>query len=84
MYTIQLRQSKSLKEAGDLLAANPDAKLLAGGMTLIPTLKARLAQPSHLIDIGGLAELARHRSQGRQAQHRRRRPSTSKSRVRRW
>ena len=50
-------KAKSLKEAGDLLAANADAKLLAGGMTLIPTLKARLAQPSQLIDIGGLAEL---------------------------
>jgi aerobic carbon-monoxide dehydrogenase medium subunit len=50
-------KAKSLKEAGDMLAAHADAKLLAGGMTLIPTLKARLAQPSHLIDIGGIAEL---------------------------
>src|SRR5688572_5795464 len=48
---------KSLSEVPPLLAAHPDAKLLAGGMTLIPTLKQRLAQPSHLIDIGGLSEL---------------------------
>jgi carbon-monoxide dehydrogenase medium subunit len=51
-------KATSLKQAGELLAANADAKLLAGGMTLIPTLKARLAQPSHLIDIGGIAELS--------------------------
>jgi len=57
MHTFSYVKAKSLKEAGDMLAAHADAKLLAGGMTLIPTLKARLAQPSHLIDIGGLAEL---------------------------
>jgi carbon-monoxide dehydrogenase medium subunit len=57
MHTFSYVKAKSLKEAGDLLAANADAKLLAGGMTLIPTMKARLAQPSHLIDISGVAEL---------------------------
>ena len=58
MHSFSYVKVKSLKEAGELLAANAEAKLLAGGMTLIPTLKARLAQPSHLIDIGGIAELA--------------------------
>jgi len=58
VYSFNYVKVKSLKQAGELLAANPDAKLLAGGMTLIPTMKARLAQPSHLIDIAGLAELA--------------------------
>ena len=57
MHTFSYVKASSLKQAGDLLAANADAKLLAGGMTLIPTLKARLAQPSHLIDISGVAEL---------------------------
>jgi carbon-monoxide dehydrogenase medium subunit len=57
MHTFSYVKAKSLKEAGDLLAANADAKLLAGGMTLIPTMKARLAQPSHLIDISGVSEL---------------------------
>ena len=57
MHTFSYVKASSLKHAGELLAANADAKLLAGGMTLIPTLKARLAQPSHLIDIGGIAEL---------------------------
>ena len=55
MYQFNYVKAKSLKEAGEFLAGHPDAKLLAGGMTLIPTLKARLAQPSHLVDIGGLA-----------------------------
>ena len=36
-------------------------------MTLIPTLKQRLAKPSHLVDIGQLAGAARHRGEGRQA-----------------
>lgn len=57
MHTFSYVKAGSIKEAGDLLAAHADAKLLAGGMTLIPTLKARLAQPTHLIDIGGLADL---------------------------
>ena len=58
MHTFSYVKANSLKQAGDLLAANADAKLLAGGMTLIPTMKARLAQPSHLIDISGIAELS--------------------------
>src|SRR6185369_2755394 len=50
-------KAKSLTEAQALIVAHPEAKLLSGGMTLIPTLKQRLAQPSHLVDIGGLPEL---------------------------
>jgi carbon-monoxide dehydrogenase medium subunit len=57
VYSFSYVKAQSLKQAGELLAANPEAKLLAGGMTLIPTLKARLARPSHLIDVGGLPEL---------------------------
>lgn len=57
MYQFAYLKAKSLREAGKLLAANPEAKLLAGGMTLIPTLKQRLARPSHLVDIAQIAEL---------------------------
>lgn len=57
MYALKYVQAKSLKEAGRLLSANPEAKLIAGGMTLIPTLKQRLAKPTHLVDIAQLAEL---------------------------
>jgi aerobic carbon-monoxide dehydrogenase medium subunit len=57
MYSFEYVKARSLAEVGTFLKANPDAKPLAGGMTLIPTLKARLAQPSHLVDISGLEEL---------------------------
>jgi len=59
MYALKYVQAKSVKEAAAFLAANPEAKLLAGGMTLIPTLKQRLARPTHLVDIAQLAELRR-------------------------
>lgn len=64
MYAFDYVRAKSLREAAELLAQNAEAKLLAGGMTLIPTLKARLARPTHLIDIGGLAELAGVKREG--------------------
>ena len=57
MFEVNYLQAKSLSEAAAFIAAHPEAKLLAGGMTLIPTLKQRLARPSHLIDIGNLSEL---------------------------
>ena len=57
MYSFNYVKAGSLKEANDLLQSNPDARPLAGGMTLIPTLKARLAQPTHLVDISTLQEL---------------------------
>lgn len=49
---------RSLEEALGLLAAHgEDAKLLAGGHSLIPAMKLRLAQPKILIDIGGISDL---------------------------
>jgi carbon-monoxide dehydrogenase medium subunit len=57
MYALNYVKAKSVKEAAEFLARNPDAKLLSGGMTLLPTLKARLARPTHLVDIGHLGEL---------------------------
>ncbi len=48
----------SVEEARALLAADPDARLMAGGMTLLPTIKQRLASPSMLVDLGGIAALA--------------------------
>ena len=47
----------SVAEAGQLLQRHPGAKLLAGGHSLIPLLKLRLAAPAALIDIGRLDEL---------------------------
>src|SRR5881296_780682 len=47
----------SVAEVGDLLRKYPGAKLLAGGHSLIPLLKLRLASPPAVIDIGRIAEL---------------------------
>lgn len=47
----------SVAEAIRLLGAHQGSKLLAGGHSLIPLLKLRLARPSSLIDIGGIADL---------------------------
>ena len=58
MFEFVYVKPKSVAEASSFIAGQSDAKLLAGGMTLIPTLKQRLAQPTHLVDIGGLPELA--------------------------
>lgn len=46
-----------IADAAQLAEANEDAKLMAGGMTLLPTLKQRLAAPSDLIDLAGIADL---------------------------
>jgi len=58
MYQFNYFRPKSLDEARKLFQTNGDAKFLAGGQTLIPTLKQRLAQPSALIDLGGIGGLS--------------------------
>ena len=50
-------RAESLDHALGLLARDGEAKLIAGGHSLLPMLKLRLANPSTLIDIGRLAEL---------------------------
>ena len=57
MYAFEYHRPQSLSGAvADL--ANPDAKALAGGMTLLPTMKQRLASPAVLIDLKSVPELA--------------------------
>ena len=57
MYNFNYHRPSSVADALALLASHEDAKILAGGMTYLPTLKQRLAQPSDLIDLGAIAEL---------------------------
>jgi carbon-monoxide dehydrogenase medium subunit len=57
MHEFIYHRPSSLADVAKALAAANDGKLLAGGMTLLPTLKQRLANPSDLIDLGGLTEL---------------------------
>ncbi|WP_448575130.1 FAD binding domain-containing protein [Thermomicrobium sp.] len=56
--TFTYYRAGSVQEALKLLLENPDAKLLAGGHSLIPAMKLRLASPSALIDISRISELA--------------------------
>ena len=56
MYEFDYQRPSSLSEAASMLSG--EATLMAGGQTLIPTLKQRLAMPSAVIDIGGIAELS--------------------------
>ena len=57
MYEFNYHKPTSLDEIANLLGANEEAKLVAGGMTLIPTLKLRLAKPSDLVDLAAIPSL---------------------------
>ena len=57
MYEFDYHRPASLQDVQARLAEADDGKLVAGGMTLIPTLKQRLASPSDLIDLGALEDL---------------------------
>ncbi len=57
MYSFNYNRASSIDEATKTFAANEDAKFLAGGQTLIPTMKQRLAAPGALIDVSAIAEM---------------------------
>jgi CO/xanthine dehydrogenase FAD-binding subunit len=50
-------RARSVAEACALLAADGDAAVIAGGQTLVPLMAMRLARPTRLVDIAGIAEL---------------------------
>ena len=62
MYSFEYQKAGSVADAAK--AATGEAKILAGGMTLIPTLKLRLAQPSKLVDLGGIKDLVGIKAEG--------------------
>jgi carbon-monoxide dehydrogenase medium subunit len=57
MYSFDYHKASSVADAVAALAKNPEAKLLAGGQTLIASMKLRLASPSVLVDLRDVAEL---------------------------
>lgn len=57
MYAFEYHRPTSVRQAANLAAKAEDIKFLAGGHTLLPTMKQRLAAPANLIDLGQIAEL---------------------------
>ena len=69
---VEYEKATSVEHALALLARfGPEARILAGGHSLIPMMKLRLAQPETLIDINGLSELSLHQGDRRRAADRR-------------
>lgn len=58
MYKFNYHRADTINDAASQLGSGDDPQLLAGGMTLIPTMKQRLAAPSDLIDLGGVENLS--------------------------
>ena len=58
MYNFNYQKAGSRDDAVSARSSADDGTYLAGGMTLIPTLKMRLAQHSDLIDLAGIGDLA--------------------------
>lgn len=65
MYAFDYHKASSVRQAVSMLAKSEDAKILAGGHTLIPTMKQRLASPSSLIDLAAIEELKGIERKGR-------------------
>ena len=65
MYAFKFLRPETVRQAASLLAKNEDAKLLAGGHTLIPTMKLRLASPTHLVDLSRIEGLSGIEQKGR-------------------
>ena len=57
MYETSYHRASSVDEAAALFAKGSDSKYLAGGHTLIPVMKQRLAAPSDVIDLARIKEL---------------------------
>lgn len=57
MYAFNYHRPASSADAAALVAGNDDAKFLAGGQSLVQSMKLRLASPSDLVDLGAAADL---------------------------
>ncbi len=57
MYQTTYHRASTIDEAASLFAKGSDAKFLAGGQTLLPVMKQRLAGPSDVVDLGRIKEL---------------------------
>jgi carbon-monoxide dehydrogenase medium subunit len=64
MHNFTYQRPANVADAVKALGGASDGKIIAGGMTLVPTLKQRLAAPSDLIDLGGIADLKGIKAEG--------------------
>ncbi len=65
MYAFTYQQPTTLRQATNLLVKNEEAKLLAGGHSLVPVMKLRLAQPGMIIDLSKVEGLTGVELKGR-------------------
>lgn len=64
MHNFALHRPASVADAVKALGSAGDGKIIAGGQTLLPTLRQRLAEPSDLIDLGAIADLKGIKTEG--------------------
>jgi carbon-monoxide dehydrogenase medium subunit len=57
MHNFAFHRPTSVADAAKAIGAASDGKFIAGGQTLLPTLRQRLAEPSDMVDLGAIAEL---------------------------
>jgi carbon-monoxide dehydrogenase medium subunit len=65
MYAFTFNRPQTVRQAANLLTKDEDAKILAGGHTLLPTMKLRLAKPSQLVDLSLVEGLSGIEQSGR-------------------
>ncbi len=65
MYAFAYQRPTTVRQVQSALGKHEDAKILAGGQTLLPTMKQRLASPSAVIDLGHVAGLSGIEKKGR-------------------
>jgi aerobic carbon-monoxide dehydrogenase medium subunit len=58
MYEFTYRKASSIDEAKEMFSKAEEAKYMSGGMTLLPTLKQRLARPSDVIDLAKVPDMS--------------------------
>jgi carbon-monoxide dehydrogenase medium subunit len=57
MYEFKYHRPGTVRQAANILAKDPEAKLLAGGQSILPVMKLRLAKPTQLLDIAHIEGL---------------------------
>jgi carbon-monoxide dehydrogenase medium subunit len=65
MYNFTFHRPGTVRQAANMLGKNPEGKILAGGHSLLPVMKQRLAQPSALIDLSKVEGLNTIEQKGR-------------------